>query len=182
MTYDIAVVPGDSVPPEQQEFINHWSHSYFGDVSVSKDRKSAPVHWRLLLQSDGNLLSHVAISELAIELDGQRLIAGSIGGLLTPTHLQGKGYASALMDRAEEFIFADLKLSMGILFCLSALVPFYARRGWIQVTRPVTLQQQSGSIEWGAEVMVFGPNEQRTGNHSIHVPNQTGPTSDRGGG
>ncbi len=180
MTYDIDIVRGHEVTPEQQEFINHWTHTYFGDVAVCKDKKVAPVHWRLMLRNNSEILSQVAITELAIEIDGQKVIAGSIGGLLTPTHLQGNGHANSLMDRAEEFIFTDLNLSMGILFCLSELVPFYSRRGWIPVIRPVTLHQKRGPIEWGAEVMVLGHREQPKGDLSIHVPNQTETKSESG--
>lgn len=173
MPYDIDVVRGHEVTPEQQDFINYWTHAYFGDVAVCKDKKAAPVHWRLMLRNDGEILSQVAITELDIEIDGRKVTAGSIGGLLTPTHLQGNGHANSLMDRAEEFIFTDLNLPMGILFCLSELVPFYAKRGWMSLTRPVTLQQKRGPIEWDAEVMVLGHREQLNGNLSIHVPNQT---------
>ena len=172
MNFDIDIVQGNKVTPEQREFITYWTNTYFGDLVVCKDAKLAPVHWRLILRRDCDILSQVAITELSIEIDGTSMTAGSIGGLLTPTHLQGKGFASALMDRAEEFIFTDLNLPIGILFCLSELVPFYAKRGWTKVSRVVTLQQSQGVIEWGAEVMLFGRGERHTGDHSIHVPNQ----------
>jgi len=57
-----------------------------------------------MLRNDSEILSQVAITELGIEIDGQGVIAGSIGGLLTQTHLQGNGHTNSLIDRAEEFI------------------------------------------------------------------------------
>jgi GNAT superfamily N-acetyltransferase len=102
------------------------------------------VHWRLLLRDAYCLLSHVAITEMTVELDGQRVACGAIGGLFTPPKLQGRRYGTSLMDRAEAFIFGELKLTMGILFCLPELVPFYARRGWSLVKNPVTLEQTNG--------------------------------------
>ncbi|MDF1739619.1 MAG: GNAT family N-acetyltransferase [Verrucomicrobiales bacterium] len=173
MPNEIDVVRGQDVTPEQQEFISYWTHLYFKDVTVCNDKKAAPVHWRLMLRNEGEILSQVAITELEIEIDGQKVTAGSIGGLLTPTHLQGNGHANSLMERAEKFIFTDLNLPMGILFCLPGLVPFYARRGWTPITRPVTLQQKCGPVEWGAEVMVLERGEHLIGDRSIHVPNQT---------
>jgi len=42
-------------------------------------------------------------------------------------------------------------------------MPFYAQRGWIPVTCPVTLQQKHGPIEWEAEVVDLGCHEKLKG-------------------
>jgi len=76
---------------------------------------------------------------------------GAVGGLFTPSALQGRGYGNAVMDRAEAFIFDELKLSMGILFCLPVPVSFYSARRWSLVIPPVTLAQKSGLVTWGRQ-------------------------------
>lgn len=68
----------------------------------------------------------------------------------------------------------DRKLPMGVLFCLSDLVPFYERRGWTPFSGGVTLQQGEGRIEWEAEVMTLDSSHDWAGGDPlIHVPNQS---------
>lgn len=164
------ILQGNDTTPAQTEFINHWNQHYFGEVAVAKGLAKAPVHWRLILRDDQSMVSHVALTEMMIELDDQRIKTGAVGGLFTPLDLQGRGHATALMDRAEEFIFDRLQLSFGILFCLPELVPFYARRGWSLVENPVTLEQAKGVVTWGAAVMLLSADRTQNGQHSIHVP------------
>lgn len=165
------IIRGNDVTRAQEQFINHWNQHYFGEVAVAKGLAKAPVHWRLLLRDDKSLLSHVALTEMMIELDGQPAKCGAIGGLFTPLELQGRGHANALMDHAEAFIFQQLRLTMGILFCLPELVPFYARRGWSLVESPVTLEQARGVVTWGAAVMLLSADHTQHGQHRVHVPN-----------
>lgn len=166
----IDIIRGNEVTPAQEQFINHWNQHYFGEVAVAKGLAKAPVHWRLLMRDDHCLLSHVAITEMTVELDGHRVACGAVGGLFTPPELQGRRYATSLMDRAEAFIFGELKLTMGILFCLPELVPFYARRGWSWVEEAVTLEQANGVAPWGAAVMLLTADRSQPGRHRIHVP------------
>jgi len=166
----IDIIRGNDVTAAQEQFINHWNQYYFGEVAVAKGLAKAPVHWRLLLREGECLLSHVAITEMTVELDGHRVACGAVGGLFTPPEIQGRRYATSLMDRAEAFIFGELKLTMGILFCLPELVPFYARRGWSLVENPVTLEQADGVATWGAAVMLLAADRSQHGSHRIHVP------------
>ncbi|MAS92607.1 MAG: hypothetical protein CMO55_05365 [Verrucomicrobiales bacterium] len=166
------IIRCDEVTPEQAAFINRWSEAYFGEIVISEDYAKAPVHWRLLLRDDDLMVSQVAITELQIEFDGKRLTVGALGGLFTAEKVQGRGYASSLMDQAEAFIFDTLKFPMGILFCLPSLVPFYSRRKWTEITRPVSLAHKNGDQIWGAAVMILFPDKAQTGDHAIHVPHQ----------
>jgi GNAT superfamily N-acetyltransferase len=174
-TGHLDVVREQDVTSDQEHFINHWNQHYFGQVSVARGLKQAPVHWRLIWRDEKTLLSHVALTELGIELDGQPMRAGAIGGLFTPPHLQGRGYANALMEEAETFLFEHLKLPMGILFCLPELVPFYAKRHWTAVTQPVTLEQTSGSVTWSASVMILLRDRTQIAQSVIHVPLPSAP-------
>ena len=112
------------------------------------------------------------MTEMEIEVDGVSQSVGAIGGLFTPQNLQYCGYANTLMKEAEEFIFGKLQMSLGILFCMHDLVPFYMRRNWSLVTKPVTLQQKDGVNTWGAAVMILNSKGTEESNCSIHVPNQ----------
>ncbi len=168
--YHLEVIEGNDLSAEQEEFINYWNQHYFGEIAVAKGLAKAPVHWRLILSEDRNLLSHVALTGMKIELNVERIKVGAVGGLFTPPELQGRGHATALMDHAEDFLFDRLELPACILFCLPELVPFYTRRGWSLVEGPVTLQQKTGVVTWGAAAMLLNANQGQSVNHTIHVP------------
>jgi len=178
INYEFDLIAGDDMTPTQEEFINHWSQFYFGNVAVSRGLAQAPVHWRLILRDGADLLSQVGVTELDLKIDGHLQRAGALGALFTPTNLKKNGYGNALLDHAEEFIFGTLNLPMGILFCLPELVPFYARRSWSLITQPVTLEQKSGVTTWAAAAMVLFQNRVQSGDHVIHMPIQT--RKDRG--
>jgi len=82
--YYLDVMRGNNVTPAQEQFINHYNQCYFGEVAVAKGLTKAPVHWRLILRKDQCLLSHVALTELGIEMDGQMKKAGAVGGCSRP--------------------------------------------------------------------------------------------------
>jgi len=168
----IAVIKGNNVTNDQKDFVNLWSKEYFGEVAVAQGLKKAPVHWRLFLSHEDSLVSHVALTEFKVAVDDKELVvSGAVGGLLTAKSLMGNGYGNALMDQAEKHIFEELGLDFGILFCLAELVPFYERRGWKLVTKPVTLAQKSGSITWSESVMVL-TSDQTLADSTFHVPFQ----------
>jgi len=84
----------------------------------------------------------------------------------------GKGHATRLLDEAESFIFERLAFRFGILFCLPALVPFYARRGWMQLRIPVTLEQRHGIATWSEAAMILSRGNDVSPDPLVHVPIQ----------
>lgn len=82
------------------------------------------------------------------------LFAG-VGGVMTPAACQRRGFSSALVHFAQEFIFSELDAEYGLLFCLPELTPFYARLGWISVNAPVHIEQPQGKIVWPKAAMVL---------------------------
>ena len=171
MNQKIHVVRGNEVTQKEEGFINLWSQEYFGEVAVSRGLKKAPVHWRIFLSDGGKLVSHVALTEFTIEVNGCTQVAGAVGGLFTDKKIMGQGYGNKLMDYAEQYIFEQLDLKMGILFCLSSLVPFYSSRQWDLVDSPVTLAQKTKNVTWGESVMTLS-REAVASDMSIHVPRQ----------
>jgi hypothetical protein len=175
MTSIIEAVRGDSLSRSHAEFVQVWTEDYFGHVPATRDLEKASVDWCLFLTSGGKLVGHVALSKMSILLDDQIRVAGAIGGLFTARPEMRQGFANLIMDRAEEFIFRDLGVDLGILFCLPELVPFYARRRWALVGVPVTLEQTTGVVTWSEAVMVLPPNGESWSDKKIHVPSQCRP-------
>jgi hypothetical protein len=169
---NVELVKGNELNSSQEAFVNHWSEVYFGAVAVSHDLDQAPVHWRLFLRDAQGLVSHVALTEFFIEVDGGVRKTAAVGGLLTAKDAMGRGYANQLMDVTEEFFFNQLNLNLGILFCLPGLIPFYAKRGWESIAFPVTLAHRDGIVTWPEAVMILPKPGMCWEGKSIHVPRQ----------
>lgn len=131
------------------------SRQAFGPDSWVRHYAWAKPDWRFILLLDGAPVSHVKVTEGTALVGGDvRRLAG-IGGVMTLPAFQKRGFASRLLDRAEEFIFSELGADLGWLFCLQELVPYYARRGWRLVEAPVTVEQPSGPLVWPREAMAL---------------------------
>lgn len=169
---NVDLVTRNDLSPAQEAFVNRWSEVYFGTRATSQDENQAPVHWRMFLRDAKGFVSHVALTEFRIEVDGRERNTAAVGGLLTAQGSMGKGYANQLMDVAEEFFFNQLNLNLGILFCLPALIPFYAKRGWESILFPVTLAQTKGMVTWPEAVMILPKPGTSWEGKSIHVPQQ----------
>lgn len=76
--------------------------------------------------------------------DGRPQRLGGIGGVMTRTNLQGRGFASAAMAAAEQALRQAGDIDLGVLFCEPRLAPFYVRRGWRPLAAPVFVDQPAG--------------------------------------
>lgn len=173
MSVQIEIISQGELSGDYARFAEKWSRIYFQpESSVGDEHQLAGVHWRLFLRSGDELVSHVGLTEYLIMLDGRPEYVGAVGGLFTQRNAMGKGHASRLMDEAEAFIFGRLAFRFGILFCLAALVPFYARRGWVQLRTSVTLEQQRGLATWPEATMIFSRENKPSPSALVHVPIQ----------
>lgn len=127
----------------------------FGPDSWVRQHAWAKPDWRFILLLDGVPVSHVKVTEgKGLIGSNVRKLAG-IGGVMTLPAFQQQGFASRLLDRAEDFIFSEVGADLGWLFCLEELVPYYARRGWRLVEAQVTVEQPSGSLVWPEKAMAL---------------------------
>lgn len=167
----IEVIAEADLTAEQTEFAAFWTHKYFGHVSACQNRDQANVHWRMFVRDNGELVSHLSLTELAVQLDDSVLNAGSIGSVFTVKSRLGEGFANQLMDYAEDFLLQQSEFPLAILFCLPELVPFYQQRDWQTVTVPVTLEQTSREVlTWGEECMILDRRTEPVSFERLHVP------------
>ncbi|HEX2081466.1 MAG TPA: GNAT family N-acetyltransferase [Longimicrobium sp.] len=111
--------------------------------------------WRLFLLDGGTPVSHLKIVTRRGTAAGDPVRLGGIGSVMTPTPFRGRGYASELLRRAGSFMFDDLGVELGLLFCLRGLVPFYRSLGWIEVESPVWIEQPAGRVPWPESAMAL---------------------------
>jgi len=62
------------------------------------------------------------------------------------------------MKAAASYIFDDLKVQIGFLFCADDLIPYYAGIGWQALRSKVIIHQPTGKKEWPSNKMILDPN------------------------
>ena len=118
--------------------------------------KWAPPQWSVLLRNaDSQLVSHVGALTRRGLCDNQECLIGGIRGVETHPTQRGKGYASAGIQRAVDFLQREMRVDFSLLVCATELMTFYQRLGWSAFGGD-TLVRQNGekTIFTGYEVMV----------------------------
>lgn len=132
-----------------------WAANPFGVAHLGLSWRPKDVH--LLLELDGEPVSHVGLLRHEIRSANRSLRLAGFGGVITVPEAQKRGYASKLMQHATQLALVEWVLDAGLLFCLPALVPFYESLGWREIQQPVTIDQPSGRIPAPIPVMVCPP-------------------------
>lgn len=102
--------------------------------------------WRILVWEGDRLVTHVGVLERGILVGGRPHHVGGICGVMTRPADRGKGYASAALGRAADFMRDELpRAEHGLLVCIDERLPFYGRLGWQRIDAPVSFEQPGGS-------------------------------------
>ena len=140
---------------EEIAFIRHWESRLFGDIPAVKAFKHALSSWHILAWDQGSIVAHLAITQAQAIINDKQLKVGGIVTVFTiPTHRQ-LGFASTILQEAEQFIFNNMEVDIGMLFCPSEMVAFYAKRDWVLLEQEVWVKQPSGKVIWPEETMVL---------------------------
>ena len=125
--------------------------------------------WVALVQVQGTLAAHVGIVEREILIGSRLLRVGGISSVMTEPELQGRGYATAALHQATDFIRDRLSVPFALLTCLEHRRSFYERFGWVVLDQPVVCDQPAGkalltcpgrlmmSLSFGAGAQPTGP-------------------------
>jgi predicted GNAT family N-acyltransferase len=148
---EIRLVTNLSEAENQQLF--EWGPDVFGAEALKLQWR--PKDWHFLVYANDQLVSHVGVVKHIVTVGKQQVTVGGIGGVVTVPAAQGKGYASAALQQATKFMYEELMVEFGMLFCLARMVPFYQRFGWQEVREPVLIDQPSGKIPSPLAVMVL---------------------------
>jgi GNAT superfamily N-acetyltransferase len=137
---------------EQQRLFG-WSPDPFGVAHLGLEWR--PKEVRLLLDLNGQPVSHVGILRHEVHI-GERIVRlVGLGGVITVPAAQGQGFASQLVQYASRLAFDEWSVTVGLLFCLPRMVPYYEPLGWRALEQPVQIDQSSGRILAPIPVMVY---------------------------
>jgi GNAT superfamily N-acetyltransferase len=142
MTITVRIWPLDDCPANLQALLPTWRDACFPDPLPGIIWRTADsIQW---VFAGGEPVSVLKIIDHTIRVDGQPVHVGGVAGVMTPPAQQGKGYGSASMRAAADFIRAECRASFGLLGCLPLTVPFYARLGWQTRDAEFTFTQPDG--------------------------------------
>jgi predicted N-acetyltransferase YhbS len=127
-----------------------FAHDDFG-----RRYKWADNDWSLLLNLEGEVVSHIGVVERTVTVEGLPLRVGGISAVATALRWQRHGLARQLMEMAAGFMRADLQKEFGLLICDEQKVPYYRRLGWQAVPGPLRVSQPQGQITLPTNIMVL---------------------------
>ena len=143
----------DKLTDEETRLLFHWGENIFGVLPHSLTWRPKDTH--LVWYEDAKPLSHVGLLKHSVNVGGQPVVVGGVGGVVTVPEAQRRGLAHRLMEHAAEFLKGEWKVDAGLLFCLSSKESYYARLGWQRIHGPVMIDQPVGKVESPLLVMVL---------------------------
>ena len=138
---------------EERQRLFGWGENIFGVDDSKYTWRPKDLH--VILDVEGQPASHVGLLAHAVNVAGQAVRVGGVGGVATNGDLHGRGYAQKAMRYAEKYMCEELNVEFGLLFCLDRLKPFYERQNWQLVQEPVEFDQPSGKMISPLNVMVL---------------------------
>jgi GNAT superfamily N-acetyltransferase len=105
-----------------------------------------PTEKHLFLLEEGRMVCHLGLLRHTVEVRGMPVPVAGFGGLLVRKECRGRGYAHAVMQRAESIARGEMGLNFAICFCRPALRRLYEQMGWREIADPVWVEQGQGSI------------------------------------
>ena len=108
--------------------------------------------WRMptfhvLICSGDQPVSHVGLIRDVVQVGGERIPVGGLGGVVTIPGFQGRGLAQRGLARALQVFAEEWALRHALLFCFPPLLGFYEGLGWQRWTEPVWVAQPEGEIQ-----------------------------------
>ncbi len=111
--------------------------------------------WQVIVWDRETWVSTLVLAKKAITVDGKPVTVGGIGGVMTLPEWQGRGYASAAMKVAADFIRDEMKVPFGLLVCNAHRVHLYESLGWKVATEPTTFSQSTGKRQFSDVMFVM---------------------------
>lgn len=111
--------------------------------------------WKLIVWEGDAWVSSIALLKKAITVDGKPVTVGGIGGVMTLPEWRGRGYASAAMKAAADFIRDEMKAPFGLLICNPHRAHLYQSLGWKVIEAPTFFEQSTGKRQFSDVMLVM---------------------------
>ena len=156
ITFEVA----DSLSKEQREEIDAVDHLAFSmeggdDESIEWAMSST---WFVLGRLGGRLVSLIGVLDRTIQVAGQNLAIGGIGGVATHPDFQRRGFAAMLLQAAKEEMLrrsSSHSYDFAMLFCDLKKATYYAKQGYYLIHNPIYILQSAGRVLFEEYQMVL---------------------------
>ena len=127
-TFRIMIRRPDDLSKNDRREIEELEQSAFNDLEDEIDWSNS--EWYVTWKYAERIISIVGVLKRRIRVGKITLDVGGIGGVATHPDYRQRGFSSALLKRAAEFMRDDLQVQFGLLVCDQEKVNFYGRLGW----------------------------------------------------
>lgn len=134
--------------PAESDQLWGWGENIFGtaDFNLTYRPKNGE-ELRFVLYDDAqDPVSHAAVLKHHARANGQEVLIGGIGGVVTIPAAQRRGHAALLVRHATHFLREEWKVDFALLFCIDRMRGYYERLGWRKVACEVLLDQPAGKV------------------------------------
>jgi len=114
--------------------------------TVWRDIASAAPSRRIIVTQDEEIVAAAGILWRNARLDGEPVLIGGLGGVMTMPKLQGNGLGLIAVKAAMKALARDRQPAFSLLFCEDKNAGFYSRMGWKRFDGEVTVDQPAGQM------------------------------------
>jgi len=150
MSTKIEILPYADVPQTLHDEFETWYTQVFSEEIATVKGWSEPA-WMLITYEDDVWVNIAELHLRQITVGGQALLVGGIGGVFTLPEQRKKGYTSAMMQQAVDFLCGQ-GAAFNLLVCRGNRIPLYERMGWRVVTNPAVFSQPTGTTQTQAKM------------------------------
>jgi predicted acetyltransferase len=117
--------------------------------------KWAPSDWAVMVWEDEDLVSNIHIIKRVVKVGTETLKLGGIGNISTKVEWRRRGYASAALKAAQDFLLDPLHVDFGLMIATENMVSRYVKVGWEQVAKSMLVDQPDGKMTLEYPILVF---------------------------
>ena len=138
--------------------LNQIIQNEFGHIPIVQETKWAIPDWTIIFYQDREIASFYNVVERIVTIDDRSELVAGINNVITTNKFRGKGLSTLTLETTKDFLFEELKSSLGLLLCADGLIPFYERLDWYKINCPVYFEQPTETKLWTANAMLLTKN------------------------
>jgi predicted acetyltransferase len=117
--------------------------------------KWAKPDWAVMVWEDEDMVSNIHIIERTVKVGIETVKLGGIGNIATKVEWRNRGYASAALKVAQDFLLDSLHVDFGLMIATKEMIPRYERVGWRMIADSLLIDQPDGRTTLNSPVMVL---------------------------
>ena len=111
--------------------------------------------WAVMVWEDEDMISNIHIIDRTIKVGTESIKLGGIGNIATKVEWRKRGYASAALKVAQDFLHDPLQVDFGLMIATEEMILHYNKFGWNVVSQSLLIDQPDGKTTLNYPVMIF---------------------------